>query len=448
MAIGNLITTTAASISSGGTINGSLTIEGDLTVNGDGTGNYDEIVDGNMRISSTNQLQFGDTGTYIYQSADGVLDLVSDTEIEINATTIDINGAVDASGAVGLASSSGVTTIGSSNGLTVSAAGVLTVNSVTDSTSKTSGSVIIDGGVGIAKSLFVGINADIDGTLEADAITVGGSSLASVIQAQTVDLATSFTVSANNSTDETVYPLFVDGATGTQGAETDTGLTYNPSTGVITSTQFTGNVTGNVTGNASGTAATVTGGTQASITSAANLVTVGTIGTGVWQGTEVGLGYGGTELVGETDGKIVIADGSGAPVHLDVGSSTAITILGTVGTGVWQGTAVASAYLDADTAHLSGSQTFSGAKTFSANIIMADDTSIGISDSDERIEFDASGDISFLGCDVGIGTSSPSSYDSAQDDFVIAGTGNRGMSIISATDGNSTIAFGLSLIHI
>ena len=43
----------------------------------------------------TTQLQFGDSGTYIHQSADGVLDLVSDTEIEINATTIDINGSID-----------------------------------------------------------------------------------------------------------------------------------------------------------------------------------------------------------------------------------------------------------------------------------------------------------------------------------------------------------------
>jgi hypothetical protein len=37
------------------------------------------------------------------------------------------------------------------------------------------------------------------------------------------------------------------------------------------------------------------------------------------------------------------------------------------------------------------------------NIVMADDTSIGISDSDERIEFDGAGDISLLGCNVGIG---------------------------------------------
>ncbi len=94
------ITTTANSISSGGTINGSITIEGDLTVNGDGAGAYDEIIDGNLRISSTNKLEFGDTGTYIHQSADGVLDLVSDTEIEINATTIDVNGSMEVSGTI------------------------------------------------------------------------------------------------------------------------------------------------------------------------------------------------------------------------------------------------------------------------------------------------------------------------------------------------------------
>lgn len=51
-----------------------------------------------LMMTSTNRLEFGDNGTYIHQSADGVLDLVSDTEIEINATTIDINGAVDISG--------------------------------------------------------------------------------------------------------------------------------------------------------------------------------------------------------------------------------------------------------------------------------------------------------------------------------------------------------------
>tara|TARA_R110002020_G_scaffold44526_4_gene128323 strand:+ start:29435 stop:31222 length:1788 start_codon:yes stop_codon:yes gene_type:complete len=55
-------------------------------------------------------------------------------------------------------------------------------------------------------------------------------------------------------------------------------------------------------------------------------------------------------------------------------SQTQITSVGTIGTGTWQGTAIASAYLDADTAHLSGTQTFSGAKTFSADVVISGTT--------------------------------------------------------------------------
>ena len=58
------------------------------------------VADTGILLNSTRQLQFGDSGTYIHQSADGVLDLVADSEIEINATTIDMNGAVDVSGAL------------------------------------------------------------------------------------------------------------------------------------------------------------------------------------------------------------------------------------------------------------------------------------------------------------------------------------------------------------
>ena len=56
----------------------------------------------------------------------------------------------------------------------------------------------------------------------------------------TAAVATNVTVSANNSTNETVYPVFVDGATGSQGAETDTGLNYNPSTGRLTAVSYAG----------------------------------------------------------------------------------------------------------------------------------------------------------------------------------------------------------------
>ncbi len=53
-----------------------------------------------LTLGTTSKVQFGDSGTYIHQSADGVLDLVADTEIEINATTIDVNGALDVSGTI------------------------------------------------------------------------------------------------------------------------------------------------------------------------------------------------------------------------------------------------------------------------------------------------------------------------------------------------------------
>ena len=52
----------------------------------------------------------------------------------------------------------------------------------------------------------------------------------------TASLATNVTVSANNTANETVYLTFVDGETGTQGLETDTNLSYNPSTNVLSTT--------------------------------------------------------------------------------------------------------------------------------------------------------------------------------------------------------------------
>ena len=97
--------------------------------------------------------------------------------------------------------------------------------------------------------------------------------------ADTATLAATSTITANNSTNETVFPVFVDGATGAQGLESDTGLTYNPSTGALSSTSFvgaltgavtgnvSGNVTGNVTGNQSGGTVSATSAAVADLTS-------------------------------------------------------------------------------------------------------------------------------------------------------------------------------------
>ena len=49
-------------------------------------------------VNTNNKIQFRDTGLYINSSTDGQLDIVADTEIQIAATTIDMNGAADISG--------------------------------------------------------------------------------------------------------------------------------------------------------------------------------------------------------------------------------------------------------------------------------------------------------------------------------------------------------------
>ena len=97
-----------------------------------------------LTLNSTNKLLFRDTGLYINSSTDGQLDLVADTEIQIAATTIDINGAIAMDGAI-----TGATNI--------------TLSGELD-----------------AATLDISGNADIDGTLEADAITINGTAIGSI----------------------------------------------------------------------------------------------------------------------------------------------------------------------------------------------------------------------------------------------------------------------------
>ena len=83
------------------TVSNDLKLDSDAAVLGFGVDNdvtLTHVADTALLLNSSRQLQFGDSGTFIHQSADGVLDLVSDTEIEINATTIDINGDAEISG--------------------------------------------------------------------------------------------------------------------------------------------------------------------------------------------------------------------------------------------------------------------------------------------------------------------------------------------------------------
>ncbi len=91
------------------------------------------------------------------------------------------------------------------------------------------------------------------GTLEADSITVDGTALNTVIAGVTVTNATNATnsshvlVTDNENTNEENLITFVEDATSTTGnvgLEMDGNLTYNPSTGTVTATGFSGNLTG------------------------------------------------------------------------------------------------------------------------------------------------------------------------------------------------------------
>jgi len=103
-------------------------------------------------------------------------------------------------------------------------------------------------GTSVFANLDISGDVDIDGTLEADAITVNGTALATVIAGTTVTNATNSAhvlVTDNESTNEENLISFVEGATsstGNVGLEMDGNFTYNPSTGTVTATVFKGNI--------------------------------------------------------------------------------------------------------------------------------------------------------------------------------------------------------------
>jgi len=156
-----------------------------------------------------------------------------------------------------------------------------------------------------------GVNFNGSAAIDLPGVNTAGNQATSGLAA-TATLSATVTATANNTADETVYPTFVDGATGAQGIETDTGLTYNPNSGTLTSTVFSGGLSGNATTattlattraingvNFNGSAAitvtaaagTLSGSTLKSSVTGSSLTSVGTIGTGTWQGTAIATAY-------------------------------------------------------------------------------------------------------------------------------------------------------------
>jgi len=157
----------------------------------------------------------------------------------------------------------------------------LTVDGTTQSSSKDTGAIICEGGVGIEKNLFVGGGAEVTGIASVGAaITMYGSS--------GIVSATSFYGDGSNITNAGSTLAAGSGAqrvvvtsltTGTMtSAATDADLSWNSSTNTLAATNITGALTGDVTGNASGTAGGLTGSPNITIN---NLVGVAATFSGV-----------------------------------------------------------------------------------------------------------------------------------------------------------------------
>ena len=237
-----------------------------------------------------------------------ILDGVTSTATELNildgvtATTSELN-ILD--GVTATTAELNYNDTGSSVG-TVVASKVVTVDSNKDVSSFRN----------VTATTFIGnidaVDGDFDGTLEADAITIGGTALNTVIagvtvtNATTAAVATTVTISDNESTNEDNAIVFTSGGDvdgGNIGLESDGDLTYNPSTGRLTATQLAGTLQ---------TAA------QANITSLGTLTTL-TVDNVIINGSTIGH-TGDTDLMTVASGVLTVA-GEVSMTTLDIGGT-------------------------------------------------------------------------------------------------------------------------------
>ena len=254
-------------LTNGNTSTGGMTVGTITATNGYFTGiftasslNYDTVTDiySTGIVTATKGIQITTLGLNI---ASGIATLTDGLRVG-SAATIASNGNASFSGVVTASSfvgdGTGLTGVASTDNIqTGTPANFL--NSVNITGLTTVSNQINFGTAGTAATVYTNGNATFSGIVTAASYV--GNLTGNVTGDVTGDLtgnADTFTVTANNSTDETVYPIFVDGATGSQGAESDTGLTYNPSTGNVTAGAFTVGTAATVYANGNITAGIVT----------------------------------------------------------------------------------------------------------------------------------------------------------------------------------------------
>ena len=411
--------------------------------------NNNQLQNAAMQILSSDPSGF--EGHLYYNSSSNVLKFHNGTEyVSLSSASGDITGVTAGNGLTGGGTSGGVTlTVGAGDGITVNSGDVAITAAQTTITSVLNSSLVVgrdahnqikfstddqiifrvgnaDGvtfkasGEIEATSLDISGDADIDGTLEADAITIGGTSLADTIAGTTVTNATNSAhvlITDNESTDEENQITFIEGAGGggaNRGLEADGDFTYNPSTGTVTATVFKGNidaVNGDFDGTLEADAITVggtalntviAGVTVANATTAAVATTV-TITDNENTNEENALVFtAGADIDG---GNLGLESDGNATYNPSTGTITATVFKGNIDAvdGDFDGTMEADAITIGGTNLLSGAMEFSGDTIFSgtprvsgtlsvdANIIHTGDTNTLIGFTTDAIKLNTGG---------------------------------------------------------
>ena len=320
--------TTVGALNSGSITSGFGAIDnGSSAITTTGTITYGSLSDGSITITafvdeddmSSNSATLVPTQQSVKAYVDAQI-TAEDLDVTTDSGTIDIDldsETLTIAGGTGLSSSASSTTVtmaidAAQTGITSVVNSSLELGRDADNRIKfgTDNQIIfeVDGGDNVifkasgeieATSLDISGDVDVDGTLEADAITVNGTALGTVIAGTTVTnattaaVATTVTISDNESTDEDNAIVFTSGGDvdgGNIGLESDGDLTYNPSTGRLTATQLAGTLQ---------TAA------QANVTSLGTLTTL-TVDNVIINGSTIGH-TGDTDLMTVASGVLTVA---------------------------------------------------------------------------------------------------------------------------------------------
>ena len=229
--------------------------------------------------------------------------------------------------------------------ITVPAAGSTLTDTVTvekggtGATSLTNGGILLGSGTAAVTAMAVLTNGQMivgDGTT--DPVAESGATLRTSIGCNPVEGSTSITTT---------------GALGTGTIVSGFGSIDNGSstlnTGALTAASLVCTAAGTFGGGYGSTGATIStagvGQFNGALTTDAALTAA-----------SIDIGTGGADINGTLEANVYTLGGT------NIMTGSVLTTAGTISAGVWQGTAIASAYLDSDTAHLTTDQTFTGVK--------------------------------------------------------------------------------------